>query len=245
MSTVFGSTTAGALFILLIILVIVLLIIMVNLNLRMNRLQRRYRLFMKGTDGQSVEKAMANRLKEVAKLKIGQEENTRALMLLRHQHDKMLCKYGIVKYDAFEDVGGKMSFALAMLDQSNTGFVLNAIHSRDNCYLYLKDVVNGTSYIMLSDEEVEALRRAAYSGEELIEQEETARKEKKKVKKKAPAAKPEKTREKPADTEAEMMYAEEAEQEAPAASEEDIDPELADLLRRYAQDEKKEEAPDQ
>ena len=71
-----------------------------------------------------------------------------------------LNKYGIVKYDAFDDVGGKMSFALAMLDKENTGFILNAIHSRDNCFLYLKEIVKGESYIMLSAEEIDALRQA-------------------------------------------------------------------------------------
>ena len=122
--------------------------------------------FMKGSDGQSVEKAMSSRLRELGKLRSGQEKSREDLIDLQQQYNSMLCKYGIVKYDAFEDVGGKMSFALAMLDQTNTGFVLNAIHSRDNCYLYLKDVVKGTSYIMLSDEEVEALRRASRFGEE-------------------------------------------------------------------------------
>ena len=73
-----------------------------------------------------------------------------------------LNKYGIVKYDAFDDVGGKMSFALAMLDKrKNTGFLSwNAIHSRDNCFLYLKEIVKGESYIMLSAEEIDALRQA-------------------------------------------------------------------------------------
>ena len=166
MSTVFGSTAAGVIILILIVLVIALLGVMFNLNLRMNRLQKRYRLFMKGADGQSVEKAVAGRLIELGKLQHGQEQTHRDIDTLQHQYDRMLCKYGIVKYDAFEDVGGKMSFALAMLDQDNTGFVLNAIHSRDNCFLYLKDVVKGTSYIMLSDEEIEALRRAARYGED-------------------------------------------------------------------------------
>jgi hypothetical protein len=62
-----------------------------------------------------------------------------------------------------------MSFALAMLDNDNTGFVLNAIHSRDNCYLYLKEIVKGASYIMLSDEEIDALRQASHVGDENIE----------------------------------------------------------------------------
>ena len=69
-------------------------------------------------------------------------------------------KYGVEKYDAFDDVGGKLSFALALLDKENTGLILNAVHSRDNCFLYLKEIVKGESYVMLSQEEVEALRKA-------------------------------------------------------------------------------------
>lgn len=57
-------------------------------------------------------------------------------------------------------MGGKLSFALALLDKNNTGLVFNAIHSRDNCFVYLKEIVNGESYVMLSEEEVEALRKA-------------------------------------------------------------------------------------
>ena len=62
--------------------------------------------------------------------------------------------------DAFDDVGGKLSFALALLDKENTGIILNAVHSRDNCYLYLKEIVKGESFVMLSQEEVNALRKA-------------------------------------------------------------------------------------
>mgnify|MGYP002590475016 CR=1 FL=1 len=78
--------------------------------------------------------------------------------------DKMFSKYGVEKYDAFDDVGGKLSFALALLDKDNTGLILNAVHSRDNCFLYLKEIVKGESYVMLSQEEVEALRKAVNFG---------------------------------------------------------------------------------
>ena len=47
-----------------------------------------------------------------------------------------------------------------MLDKDNSGLILNAVHSRDNCFLYLKEIVKGESYVMLSQEEVEALRKA-------------------------------------------------------------------------------------
>ena len=53
-------------------------------------------------------------------------------------------KTGIVKYNAFKGMGGNLSFVIAMLDDNNTGFVLNSVHSREGCYLYLKDVVEGT-----------------------------------------------------------------------------------------------------
>ena len=74
---------------------------------------------------------------------------------------RTLTHYGIVRYDAFDDVGGKMSFAIALLDDDNNGFILNTVHSNDNCFLYLKEIVKGESYTMLSNEEIEALEKTA------------------------------------------------------------------------------------
>ena len=69
-------------------------------------------------------------------------------------------KTGIVKYNAFKGMGGNLSFVIAMLDDNNTGFVLNSVHSREGCYLYLKDVVEGKTEVLLGSEEKEALERA-------------------------------------------------------------------------------------
>nr|WP_027871215.1 DUF4446 family protein [[Eubacterium] cellulosolvens] len=169
MKALFGSTAAGMIIIILGILVVVLCIMVFSLAMNVKRLNRKYRLFMKGTDGKSIEKLLASKLKEMEEFQEKQAVNTKTIQALRRNYNKTLTKYGIVKYDAFEDVGGKMSFALAMLDNDNTGFVLNAIHSRDNCYLYLKEIVKGASYIMLSDEEIDALRQASHVGDENIE----------------------------------------------------------------------------
>ena len=54
------------------------------------------------------------------------------------------------KYDAFHEMGGDLSFALTMLDENNTGWILNAMHSREGCYTYIKEVIKGESYIELS-----------------------------------------------------------------------------------------------
>ena len=72
-------------------------------------------------------------------------------------------KCGIVKYDAFNEMGGKLSFALALLDSDNTGWIMNAMHSREGCYTYVKEILKGESYVELSEEEAEALDRAIYS----------------------------------------------------------------------------------
>ena len=71
-------------------------------------------------------------------------------------------KTGIVKYDAFDDMGGKLSFVLVMLDGRDNGVMLNVMHSRDDCYTYIKEITRGSSYVELSAEEQMALERAMH-----------------------------------------------------------------------------------
>ena len=115
-----------------------------------------------------MEKAFAQKFREMERLSKVSENHQVDIKDLKRKYKKTLTRYGIVKYDAFDDVGGKLSFALAMLDSENTGFILNAIHSRDNCFLYIKEIVKGESYIMLSDEEIRALKQAARTEEEFV-----------------------------------------------------------------------------
>ena len=76
--------------------------------------------------------------------------------------DRNFRKTGIVKYDAFNEMGGKLSFAVAILDSNNNGWILNAMHSREGCYTYIKEIIKGESYIELAEEEAEALDKAIY-----------------------------------------------------------------------------------
>lgn len=63
-------------------------------------------------------------------------------------------KIGVVKYDAFKEMGGKLSFVLVLLNKENTGFLLNSVHSsREGCYTYLKEIIKGESFIELSEDE--------------------------------------------------------------------------------------------
>ena len=59
-------------------------------------------------------------------------------------------------------MGGKLSFAIAMLNENNNGWIMNAMHSREGCYTYVKEIVNGESFVELSEEEAEALDKAIF-----------------------------------------------------------------------------------
>ncbi|MGI6095923.1 MAG: DUF4446 family protein [Lachnospiraceae bacterium] len=156
----------GVLNVLLIVVVLILLLVVMNLSIGFSRLTRKYNMFMKGKDAQSLERMFVRKLAEIDRLIETNEIYNIEIKKIKNSTEKTLNKYGIVKYDAFEDMGGKLSFVLAMLDKDNSGFILNAIHSRENCFLYIKEIVKGESYIMLSEEEVEALRQAVTFGME-------------------------------------------------------------------------------
>lgn len=155
---------SGILLLMLLIVVVILLVCVFNLSLGLNRLSRKYAIFMKGKDAQSLEKLFKRKFELIEKLTVNSEINAENIAKVEKMQNMILDKYGIVKYDAFEDMGGKLSFVLAMLDNNNTGFLLNAIHSRENCFLYIKEIVNGESYVSLSDEEIQALKKAVNFG---------------------------------------------------------------------------------
>ena len=133
----------GIIIIILLLLVIILLFSVVSSNMRISRLERKYKMFMKGSDAQSLEKVFTRKFAQIDRLYEAKEDHEHDINFIKKNFQMIFSKYGVEKYDAFDDVGGKLSFALALLDKDNTGLILNAVHSRDNCYLYLKEIVKG------------------------------------------------------------------------------------------------------
>ena len=154
----------GILMIILMLIDLILIMFVISLNMQLKRTNARYKSFMKGADGISLEKEIKSKMNKLEKSASSVTAYREALEAIEEVQKTTVHKYGMVKYDAFDDVGGKLSFVLAMLDDNNTGFVLNAVHSKENCFLYLKEIVKGESYIVLSDEEIQALRIAENYG---------------------------------------------------------------------------------
>ena len=122
------------------------------------KLYRRYDMFMRGKDAETLEDTIMELVDETEYLRAKDGDTKRLVDAVVSKAGYQ--KTGIVKYNAFKGMGGNLSFVIAMLDDNNTGFVLNSVHSREGCYLYLKDVVEGKTEVLLGSEEKAALERA-------------------------------------------------------------------------------------
>lgn len=141
--------------------VIIILFVLVIMNMvQNNKLKKKYKKFMMGKDCRSLEDNLIQRVNEIEELIKSNKENKKNIDKIFHNLNKTYQKVGMVKYDAFHEMGGKLSFSLAMLNKVNDGFVLNAVHSREGCYTYIKEIIKGNSVILLSEEEKEALDEA-------------------------------------------------------------------------------------
>lgn len=142
--------------------IILLILTLVNI-VQMRKLKKNYRIFMSGKTAKNLEDTLIKRLDEVDSLIASNNKNEELIRVLSQNMKYTYQKMGLIKYDAFHEMGGKLSFSLAMLDVRNNGFIINAMHTREGCYTYIKEIVDGNSIIVLSEEEQEALKRAMES----------------------------------------------------------------------------------
>ncbi|MBS6518908.1 MAG: DUF4446 family protein [Clostridium sp.] len=141
-------------------LTVVLMILTLVCFSQYRKLYRRYDMFMRGKDAETLEDIILDLMDEAAVRQTTDKEGRDQLKSLTRQVRASYQKIGIVKYNAFKGMGGNLSFVIALLDDNNSGFILNSVHSREGCYLYMKDVEKGSTDVLLGAEEKEALERA-------------------------------------------------------------------------------------
>jgi len=142
------------------ILSVILLTCTIILLVKVSSLTKKYNAFMKGSDGHTLESTILTRFKEIDILKEESKYTSEKLNIACETLITAYQKIGIVKYDAFKEMGGKMSFSLCMLDDENNGFILTSMHTREGCYTYLKEIIKGKAFKILADEERHALEEA-------------------------------------------------------------------------------------
>lgn len=143
------------------VLFLIVFLITLVLLIKQRKLNNKYKEFMQGANARNLEAIIRERFTDIDNLK-------RDCTTIHNEIDKInevllttAQKVGILKYDAFMEMGGKLSFALAILDKNNNGFILNSVHSsREGCYTYLKEIIKGESFLELSKEEKSVLGQA-------------------------------------------------------------------------------------
>ncbi|NCC00969.1 MAG: DUF4446 family protein [Clostridia bacterium] len=155
----------GILIIAMFVLIILLLAYTYSLQRKQSQLDKKYRAFMRGGRGaKSLDEALENKLSSLDSITDISESLNSRITRLENSLNRSYQKIGIVKYDAFKEMGGKLSFAYALLNDSDDGFIINSIYSKEGCYNYIKEIIKGESFLALGDEEAEALEMAKQYG---------------------------------------------------------------------------------
>lgn len=145
--------------VLLVLFIIVFILLIVQI-VKTSKLKKRLNRFVLGKDGKSLEQDIISLYEDNKFLKITTEKNKSDIKTLFKNMEGAYQKMGLVKYDAFNQMGGQLSFCLALLDENNNGFIINSVHSTEGCYSYTKEIKRGESAIDLGREEKEALSMA-------------------------------------------------------------------------------------
>ncbi len=142
-------------------MIVALLIGFIVLLAKFSSLKKKYKNFMvKLGNGKNLEEDLETYMHCVNKVEKQNVEITNQIDLIDKDVKRCIQKVGMVRYNAFKDVGSDLSFALALLDEQNNGIVLNGIYSRDMSNIYAKPIENGKSTYVVSEEEAQAIQKA-------------------------------------------------------------------------------------
>lgn len=184
-----------------ILALIIVFIILVIFDIYNNRkLKARYEIFMgvgkKHKKDVNMEKLLIDCVSKTDSI---DEKYGKILEIVQDMEKNMqyCCqKVGIVRYNPFEEMGGNLCFAVAILDADNTGIVINGIHSRTGTFTYAKPVELGVSTYILSKEEQEAIDKAKSNAYQAVKNTVVAKKPSKMLKAKKIKEKEEEVKEK-------------------------------------------------
>ena len=155
-----GNMDIGIVLLILILLIIVLFIMLFSTMSKLTQLRKRYEGFMRGRSARSMEEEIRNLFYDIDYLKEESENCSKEIRHIYKRLETVFQRIGLVKYDAFHQMGGKLSFALALLDENNNGFLLNSVQAQDGSYCYSKEIKDGKCALDLSAEEQKALTMA-------------------------------------------------------------------------------------
>ncbi|MCT4545058.1 MAG: DUF4446 family protein [Vallitalea sp.] len=143
---------------------LIIIILLIANSVKIKKWKKKYYKFMNANNDFNIEDVLKENINNIDNIKselIKQKMNIEEL----EKHVKIsIEKVSLIKYNAFENMGGQLSFVLAFLNQENSGILINGMHSREGCYTYVKEIIDGKCNKVLSNEEKDALEKAINSG---------------------------------------------------------------------------------
>ncbi len=163
----FVSSHLGAIGVVIFVGCVVVLLLILMLFIQSRRialLSERLDYLTRGADGQDLEGVLASHIETVIRVGHDLDELAARTAVLEGGARMHFGRLGLVRFNPFEDTGGNQSFALAILDANNDGFVMSSLHSRTGTRVYSKAIFGGECETLLGAEEAQAVEIAASQG---------------------------------------------------------------------------------
>ncbi len=154
------SHYSGWVLLILLGLVLVLCVILAKLWIDLNRTRKKFAEILNSGSSQNVEEMLLSHLKERQELRNQLETMDDRVVTLERKLQRSKRHLGLVRYDAFPDIGGNQSFTLAVYDDNGDGAILSSIIGRADNKVYGKTLTNGKTGHTLTEEEEQAIFEA-------------------------------------------------------------------------------------
>lgn len=137
-----------------------LLLLLIVLWVNLLSFKKKFKQLIRGADGNNLEKQLQSHLEDVALYSKKAEENQERMAVIEERMQQCVQYVGMKRYNAFEDMGSRLSYSIALLDDHLNGVVMTGIYGRYESTTYAKIIHHGHSEQNLSVEEMDALQMA-------------------------------------------------------------------------------------
>jgi hypothetical protein len=138
-------------------LIIILFFMHMSTSKKLKKLKVKYNRFMNGLSDRNMEELLETCLDNLNSVKSKNREIELKMNEIDRQLFQCVQKVGVVRFNAFDNVGSDLSFSIALLDNNDSGVVISGIYARDSSSTYAKPVSQAKSKYTLSAEEIQAI----------------------------------------------------------------------------------------
>lgn len=143
-----------------VVLLVLLVILSIILWTKLSKAKKRYNLLVNGATGENLEDIIADNIAKMNELIVKNKKIDEDYAELKALFTRSIQKVAVHRFCAFADMGGDLSYAVALLDYQNNGVIFSSIFGRKESCTYVKPIENGVSKYPLSQEENKVLAEA-------------------------------------------------------------------------------------